>query len=262
MKRRSVLVITALLVLLAPLAAWAADEARPHQVYFTRVAELSRQYGEYSSWPPAAKRAWIEARIAYAEDPRTYGEIGSEDIAAMRALLAPKNGAQGEAAIDRYLLEVYGDGKHLVTVNIHDCLEGHWGPEFEWGLPNRAWVSQLYLTYFPEQWDTMVYSEPSQDVVPPEKAVAIAQTALAEAWGLPETFDWSRLVLSYQYGVHRTRMKTDAPYYTVSYGTLCDDPERQPFSVLYECYVTGDGRVMSTADSAYTPSPGEQARAR
>ena len=223
------------------------------QSYFETVAALAAQYGEYETWPLHAKQEWIQAL----HDSHTDPPVQRETAALLTSGQAEATQAQ---AIDDYLVNRYGVAGHLVTVNLYYCLTGELGPQYAWTLEQQAWVSQLYITYFPGQWDRMVYSVPDNTVIPPDKATAIAKAAIAEAYHLDGDSGLDAYTVSLQYGVHRRRAAEEAPYYTVLLGTVRDgsDPEMLPFGVYYACYVTGTGDVMDTSDSRYTPSPAEQ----
>ena len=249
--RKPLLVLLLLLLFLCPQFSCAASMPN---TYFETVAALAAQYGEYETWPLPARREWIQALHDSAPDAATRQETA--------ALLA--SGLTDEAqsrAIDDYLVHRYGVNEHLLTVNIYYCLTGELGPAYTWPLERQAWVSQLYLTYFPEQWDRMVCSVPDKSVIPPDEATAIAREAIAEAYHLTGDPDWAAAYTVYlQYSVHRRRIAEIAPYYTVLFGTVRDgsDPDMLPYGAAYACYVTGSGDVMDTSYSNITPSPAEQ----
>lgn len=214
--------------------------------YFETVARLFSDAERYMDWSLARKLEWMTALRQYlGEDADPY----IDDILGE----ATQN---KEQLIDAYLLSRYGDGKRSETLNLHYCLVGELGSQHTWSLARQAWVSQLYLTYYPYQMETWVGRLPGDNDISEEQAVQIATDTLSKA--LPQGFDAGRYIVSTMFGVSRRKADLIEPYYEIQFGTLVYDPERLPYSVSYVCYITGDGRVMSTEDLEYTPSPQEQ----
>lgn len=213
--------------------------------YFETVAGLFSELEMYSDWTLGRKLAWITALQGY---------LGKDADPEISAILSDATQNQ-ERLIDEYLLSRYGDGKHSITLNLHYCLVGELGPQHAWSLEQQAWISQLYLTYYPHQMETLVCQLPDSKDVSQEQAVRIAADALSAA--LPQGFSASQYVVSIMFGVTRRNVDKMEPYYTIQFGRLADDPERLPYSVSYVCYVSRNGSVLSSSDFKLTPSPEE-----
>lgn len=216
--------------------------------YLDTVAEMFCQFGEYPSWSVENKAEWLTALKRHlGDDPQTQN-IDE---------LLQSNSADKEHMIDEYLLSRYAAAKRAPFLNIHYCLIRELGPQHAWSLQQQAWVSQLYLKYYPDQWETWVGSMPEAPDITQEKAVQIAQAAFASDAGLPASFDWNTYVTRITFGVTRRNLTKAEPYYTVMFGELNDDPERLPYSVIYTCYISRDGKVLDIKDILYTPASDE-----
>ncbi len=246
MKRKAVCLFLALLLWLLPFQSLALEDVAQ---YFEKLGDLFSRYGEYAQWTVAQKLEWIE--LLKVEGGQSVAqELDELDLPALPA-------TEQEERVDRYLLSKYGDGAWLGSINLHYCLETELGPGYAWSLEEHAWVAQLYLKYFPDQWDRYIGLIPEEEDCSPEEAIAIARTAIAAAAQLPPDYDWEQFHVSVMFGVQRKYLENADPYYSIQLGTLSDDPERLPFSVMYSCYVTRTGEIMNTNDFSFTPSPEE-----
>ncbi len=231
---RSKFSVALVLVIILTLLSTVAVAYTLSRDYFEDVATLQFESGYYEDWGLAEKQVMVSIL-------EEYGLLSHDEAAQMT----------DEASIDAYMIDRYGvEGSDRIdTIGLYSILERELGLIQTWSLEQRAWYSDMMMRVglLIKGGDEGIFGVPAEDDVQPDEAVAIAKSAIIEAFGLPENaLDNHRVDLSFE---------TDS-----------NDWERQNLHYIinfwgdeyYWCNVTRDGRIMDSTMDKYSRSPAEQ----
>lgn len=202
--------------------------------YFEDVAVLQFESGYYEDWGLAEKQEMVAILEA-------YGLIGAEQA----------NQMTDEASIDAYMIERYGvEGSDRIdTIGLYSILEYELGLIETWSLEQRAWYSDMMMRtgLLKKGGEEGIFGVPEEEDVQPDEAVAIAKSAIIEAFRLPENaLDNHRVDLSFE--TDSNDWERQNLYYIINFWG----------DEYYWCNVTRDGRIMDSTMNKFSLSPAEQ----
>jgi len=169
------LVVTIVLVLFSAVAVAAV---LLWQDYVPQVKQAEHELGDYVEWPAAQ-------RIKLASDLLSMGYINESEAT---AVLVSQDATEEEKALaaDQMMLELTGldDVKEIHSTFITYAIMGH---EDTWTPEQRVWWNGIVTMYGDDEaTDTLIV--PTDDVLSEEDAITIAKEAVAEAYGLNDTY--------------------------------------------------------------------------
>lgn len=204
------------------------------QQYFEDVAQLQFDSGYYDDWD------WPEKQ-KMAEILQKHGLISKEEAGKMKT----------EAAVDDYMIERYGFEGRSDVIGLWSILETELGPINTWTLEQKAWYTdmQIEIGLLTKNNDDFICAMPEKDDAQPDEVIAIAKTAIIEAYGLAaDALDHHQVDIAFE--THASDWEREKLHYNINFWG-----EGLKY---YSCSVTRDGRIMdSTMDEDYL-SPAEQ----
>ncbi|MBP3522705.1 MAG: hypothetical protein J6M56_03955 [Clostridia bacterium] len=233
-KRRSTMkprYALAFALLLIALAATALAAYMVSQGFFAEVATLEAESGYYEHWT-------LEEKERLAASMKAYGIL--KDTALWDEALSTKSEAKREKALDRLFAQRYGVNGRTDTITAAGIIEKEMGVyDNEWSLEDKARYAAILMEFDLLGYDTNVDLLPGEDDIAQEEAVRLAREAVLDAYSLEENeLDGYRTCV--HFWEHRTEIGVKPPYYLIE--MAC------PEKTSYYVYVSGDGRILSTAD--------------
>lgn len=231
--KRKLSVGLALLLALA-LAAVTALAVTISRQYFADLAQLQFESGYYDDWGLKEKEAMVDIMAQY--------DLMDKDKAASLK-------AEGEAAIDEYMIDRYGINGRSDVIGLYAILDKELGAIDTWDTEQKAWYSQLLRDHGLLGRDEEIYLVPGEDVITPEEAVAIAKAAILAAENMPAD-------------------GLDSYAVTWDYLTYADDVDGMVHYAVYfgqfdySCSVSPQGKVLSNEDNEFFTSPEERRQQR
>lgn len=227
----SIAIIMTIVLMLLSTVALAVTLSRE---YFEDVARLQFESGYYMDWGLKEKKEMVAIL-------QEYGFISELEAAEM----------DNESAIDAYMIAHYGvEGSDRIdTIGLYSILETELGLMQTWSLEQRAWYSDMMMRtgLLKKGGEEGIFGVPEEQDIQPDEAVAIAKSAIIEAYGLPEAaLENHRVDLSFETDSNDWERKN--LYYIINFWGDED----------YWCNITRDGRIMDSTMNKYSLSPAEQ----
>lgn len=139
-----------------------------YQSYFSDVAKLTLQSGDYEDWTLKEKRSMIQI----------MKENGFVDMKTEKALLSGS-----EKEIDAFMLERYAPADSsgdLSTISLMRIAWVEMGPYTDWSNETWVWFTDLMFEVglWTESNDVDVYATPGDEAISPAEAIALAKQHL------------------------------------------------------------------------------------
>jgi len=202
--------------------------------YFEDVAQIQTTNGYYDDWGWEEKQKMVDTMLE-------YGLITETEAAELST----------EEAVDAYMIEHYGINGRTDVIGLWSILETELGPINTWSLEQKAWYTEMQSEsgLLTENSDDNIYALPEKDDIQPEEAIAIAQTAIIEAYGLEaDALDSHQVDISFE--THASDWERENLHYNISFWG-----ENVKY---YTCSVTSDGKIMDSTMDKTCMSPAEQ----
>lgn len=213
--------IVALVLIFAAMTALAYSV---YQSYFSDVAKLTLQSGDYEDWTLAEKRAMLQI----------MRESGFVDEKTAKAL---SRGTEEE--IDAFMLSRYAppdEPENLEAISLMRIAWVEMGPYTDW--PNETWVWFTDMMFDVGLWtqssDVDVYATPGDEAIPAEEAVEIASQNLLRDGVSAEELEQCEVI--WHYMTHASDADRTELKYLITFRNG-DQEERY-------VWVTPDGRVL------------------
>ncbi len=237
------------LILILSLLAAAALALTLSRAFFEDVAVMQFENGYYDDWTLQQKLRMLSL----------MGEHGvtmdEEDAKHILDDKMPDN--ERERRLDAFMAKKYGINGRTDVIGLTSILEKELGQYMAWSLEDKAWYSKMLLDTGLMGGDDVVNLLPEGDVISPVEAERIARETIRDAFALsPDALDEYAALL--EYSVHIKQYQQEAPTYYVML-TRQTDFTREIGWTKYSCYITGDGRVLGSADDPWLLSPWERA---
>lgn len=231
---RSKFSVALVLVIILTLLSTVAVAYTLSRDYFEDVATLQFESGYYEDWGLAEKLVMVSIL-------EEHGLISHDEATQMT----------DEASIDAYMIDRYGveGSNRMDTIGLYSILEYELGLIETWSLEQRAWYSDMMMRVglLKKGGEEGIFGVPEEDDIQPDEAVAIAKSAIIDAFGLPEdALNNHRIDLSFE--TDSTDWERQNLYYIINFWG----------DEYYWCNVTRDGRIMDSTMHKFSRSPGEQ----
>lgn len=231
---RSKLSVALVLVIILTLLSTVAIAYTLSREYFEDVAVLQFESGYYEDWGLDEKKIMVSIL-------EEYGLLSHDEAAHMT----------DEASIDAYMIARYGveGSDRMDTIGLSSILEKELGLINTWSLEQRTWYSDMMMRtgLLIKGGDEGIFGVPAEADVQPDEAVAIAKSAIIEAFGLSEdALDNHRIDLSFE--TDSNDWERQNLYYIINFWG----------EEYYWCNVTRDGRIMDSTMHNFSLSPAEQ----
>ena len=204
--------------------------------YFEDVARLQFESGWYEDWG-------LKEKLAMVDILEEYGIISETQAKDM----------DDEESIDAFMIERYGvEGSDRIdTIGIYSILDKELGEIHTWSLEQKAWYTDMMIRVglLTKDNDDFICALPEATDTQPEEAVAIAKTAIIEAYGLDaDALDAHRVDIAFE--TYTSDWERENLHYNINFW---GDGLK-----YYSCSITRDGHVMDSMMDKYILSPAEQ----
>lgn len=195
-----------------------------YQSYFSDVAKLTLQSGDYEEWTLKEKRSMLQI----------MKENGFIDVKTEKALLS-----SSEEEIDAFMLKRYAPADFPDDLGAISLMRIAWvemGPYTDWSNETWVWFTDLMFEVglWTEANDVDVYLTPGDEAISPAEAIALAKRQLLHD-GIPEK-ELEQCQVIWHYMTHASDVTRTERKYLITFRNK-NQSERY-------VWVTPDGQVL------------------